>query len=108
VSARNGGGRPEGTGARRRGVCAQPLVVPLPDTAETPTQAKGDKPVSHVLDDISVLAGNGIGDKRARRPPAPPGGHADIRGPSGRFLVLPRTWKFADIGQGVNSVGAFE
>ncbi|MFF2201974.1 hypothetical protein [Streptomyces sp. NPDC058145] len=73
-----------------------------------PTQAKGDEPVSHVLDDISVLVGNGFGDNRACRPPTPPGGHADIRGPFGRFLVLPRRWKFADIGQGVNSVGAFE
>ncbi|MER6953845.1 RdlA protein, partial [Streptomyces sp. NPDC000618] len=26
---------------------------------ENSTQAKGDEPLSHILDDISVLAGNG-------------------------------------------------
>ncbi|MFF8730425.1 rodlin [Streptomyces sp. NPDC015171] len=31
--------------------------------AENSTQAKEDEPLSHVLDDISVLAGNGIGNR---------------------------------------------
>ncbi|MEV1068942.1 rodlin [Streptomyces sp. NPDC050263] len=30
--------------------------------AENSTQAKGDDPLSHILDDISVLAGNGAGN----------------------------------------------
>ncbi|MFI9829809.1 rodlin [Streptomyces sp. NPDC051913] len=30
--------------------------------AENATQAKGDEPVSHILDDISLLAGNGTGN----------------------------------------------
>ncbi|MBE8469690.1 rodlin [Streptomyces justiciae] len=30
--------------------------------ADNSTQAKGDEPVSHILDDISVLAGNGTGN----------------------------------------------
>ncbi|MEU6229150.1 rodlin [Streptomyces sp. NPDC047042] len=30
--------------------------------AENSTQAKGDEPLSHILDDISVLAGNGVGN----------------------------------------------
>ncbi|NUS25324.1 rodlin [Streptomyces sp. NBC_00028] len=30
--------------------------------AENSTQAKGDEPVSHILDDISLLAGNGTGN----------------------------------------------
>ncbi|MGW1809066.1 rodlin [Streptomyces sp. NPDC002078] len=30
--------------------------------AENSTQAKGDEPLSHVVDDISVLAGNGQGN----------------------------------------------
>ncbi|MFF3498228.1 rodlin [Streptomyces sp. NPDC003247] len=30
--------------------------------AENSTQAKGDEPLSHILDDISVLAGNGTGN----------------------------------------------
>ncbi|GGR66228.1 hypothetical protein GCM10010269_01040 [Streptomyces humidus] len=30
---------------------------------ENSTQAKGDDPLSHVLDDISVLAGNGLGNR---------------------------------------------
>ncbi|MDT9700218.1 rodlin [Streptomyces sp. P17] len=30
---------------------------------ENSTQAKGDEPLSHVLDDISVLAGNGTGNR---------------------------------------------
>ncbi|MEU5630215.1 rodlin [Streptomyces rishiriensis] len=29
---------------------------------ENSTQAKGDEPLSHILDDISVLAGNGAGN----------------------------------------------
>ncbi|MEU9732146.1 rodlin [Streptomyces sp. NPDC048002] len=29
---------------------------------ENSTQAKGDEPLSHILDDISVLAGNGVGN----------------------------------------------
>ena len=29
---------------------------------ENSTQAKGDEPLSHILDDISVLAGNGTGN----------------------------------------------
>ncbi|WP_306318476.1 MULTISPECIES: rodlin [unclassified Streptomyces] len=29
---------------------------------ENSTQAKGDEPLSHVLDDIPVLAGNGVGN----------------------------------------------
>ncbi|MCQ9182223.1 RdlA protein [Streptomyces sp. IBSBF 2953] len=29
---------------------------------ENSTQAKGDEPLSHLLDDISVLAGNGVGN----------------------------------------------
>ncbi|MGW1585894.1 rodlin [Streptomyces sp. NPDC002386] len=40
-------------------------VLSSPQTqqcAENSTQAKGDEPVSHVLDDISVLAGNGAGN----------------------------------------------
>ncbi|MEV7245787.1 rodlin [Streptomyces sp. NPDC003236] len=40
-------------------------VLSSPQTqqcAENSTQAKGDEPVSHVLDDISVLAGNGTGN----------------------------------------------
>ncbi|MEU5308426.1 rodlin [Streptomyces sp. NPDC021562] len=31
--------------------------------AENSTQAKGDEPVSHVLDDISVLAANGVANQ---------------------------------------------
>ncbi|KPI28994.1 rodlin [Streptomyces sp. NPDC054950] len=30
---------------------------------ENSTQAKGDEPLSHILDDISVLAGNGAGNR---------------------------------------------
>ncbi|MFJ9863363.1 rodlin [Streptomyces sp. NPDC101165] len=30
--------------------------------AENSTQAKGDEPLSHVVDDVSVLAGNGTGN----------------------------------------------
>ena len=30
---------------------------------ENSTQAKGDEPLSHILDDISVLAGNGTGNR---------------------------------------------
>ncbi|MFC9845270.1 rodlin [Streptomyces sp. NPDC127595] len=30
--------------------------------AENSTQAKGDEPLSHILDDIPVLSGNGIGN----------------------------------------------
>jgi hypothetical protein len=30
--------------------------------AENSTQAKGDDPLSHLLDDISLLAGNGVGN----------------------------------------------
>ncbi|MFG3287658.1 rodlin [Streptomyces sp. NPDC048179] len=30
---------------------------------ENSTQAKGDEPLSHILDDISVLAANGVGNK---------------------------------------------
>jgi hypothetical protein len=29
---------------------------------ENSTQAKGDDPLSHILDDISLLAGNGVGN----------------------------------------------
>ncbi|MCX5333968.1 MULTISPECIES: rodlin [unclassified Streptomyces] len=31
--------------------------------AENSTQAKGDEPLSHILDDISALAGNGTGNR---------------------------------------------
>ncbi|MEU0967619.1 rodlin [Streptomyces sp. NPDC005917] len=31
--------------------------------AENSTQAKGDEPVSHILDDISVLAANGVANQ---------------------------------------------
>ncbi|MFE9607199.1 rodlin [Streptomyces sp. NPDC006012] len=31
--------------------------------AENSTQAKGDEPLSHVVDDISALSGNGAGNK---------------------------------------------
>ncbi|WP_307620649.1 rodlin [Streptomyces sp. V3I7] len=40
-------------------------VLSSPQTqqcAENSTQAKGDEPVSHVLDDISALSGNGTGN----------------------------------------------
>jgi hypothetical protein len=30
---------------------------------ENSTQAKGDEPLSHILDDIPVLSGNGVGNK---------------------------------------------
>ncbi|MER5822467.1 rodlin, partial [Streptomyces mirabilis] len=30
---------------------------------ENSTQAKGDEPLSHVLDRIPVLSGNGVGNK---------------------------------------------
>ncbi|WP_327238658.1 rodlin [Streptomyces sp. NBC_01317] len=30
--------------------------------AENSTQAKGDEPLSHILDDIPVLSGNGVGN----------------------------------------------
>ncbi|WP_371671369.1 rodlin [Streptomyces sp. NBC_00289] len=38
-------------------------VLSAPQTqqcVENSTQAKGDEPLSHILDDISVLAGNGV------------------------------------------------
>ncbi|MER5597361.1 rodlin [Streptomyces sp. NPDC002265] len=31
--------------------------------AENSTQAKGDEPLSHIVDDISVLTGNGVGNR---------------------------------------------
>ncbi|MEU6536515.1 rodlin [Streptomyces sp. NPDC047000] len=31
--------------------------------AENSTQAKGDEPLSHILDDISALSGNGVGNR---------------------------------------------
>jgi hypothetical protein len=31
--------------------------------AENSTQAKGDEPLSHILDDISALSGNGMGNR---------------------------------------------
>ncbi|SFH25953.1 rodlin, partial [Streptomyces mirabilis] len=30
---------------------------------ENSTQAKGDEPLSHILDQIPVLSGNGVGNK---------------------------------------------
>jgi hypothetical protein len=80
---------------------------------ENSTQAKGDEPLSHVLDDIPVLSGYGTGNSRVRRTRSgPPSGSAvrssSVRGgSSGLLLKAPQSPYKASISRAYADVTAW-